>query len=54
MRSQDSADYKIGNETYSSPPTATQNSPTQITDTLGNLLPPPASPVMDKAEKVAA
>lgn len=28
MRSQDSADYKIGNETYSSPPTATQNSPT--------------------------
>lgn len=32
MRSQDSADYKIGNETYSSPPTATQNPPTHITD----------------------
>lgn len=54
MRSQDSADYKIGNETYSSPPTATQTPTIQMTDTLGNCLLPPASPVMDKAEKVAA
>lgn len=54
MRSQDSADYKIGNETYSSAPTATQTHPTQMTDMLGNHLPPPASPVMDKAEMAEA
>lgn len=54
MRSQDSADYKIGNETYSSAATATQTPPTHITDVLGNRLPPPASPVMDKAETAEA